>query len=367
MSQANQIDIYQHYEENRKEEEQFKYVFELKHGKKKPEFKVECKNIKKPENIYKFYGFENHHIDAFIEGYLYAAHPFELNDVLDCNSDLVYSSKRLHRNEYVNLYKSANQIDKLYNNDKKNIQFISDALSILSNIYGIISLTAEKNHPLMWAHYAQEKGFQIKFKTKELEEGIQKNLKKNNEESYGFFPINYVAKLKPIDIYGFNHGINVPFLYLTNVKLKNWSYENEWRLIVNKELMGVPNSERGFNMFPEFCTDKKNRYAYYNKSAIEEICVGNNFFSRELFEIKPIETGFLVKPIEDTKEEEKLNKFLKEIAKNFNDCFYMTNIRKKKDNESYILKRVKQQLKITKENDGFYMLTRTNKIIDEHE
>lgn len=375
MSQANQMDIFRHSEENRKEEEQFVYVYNPDAIQSK--FEVLSRN-EKPEIIYKFYGFENHHVNAFLESYLYAAHPFELNDILDCSSDLIFTSKQLDVSEYERLYQDSGTSENLktyYKNDKDNRQFISTALSVLSNIYGIISLTAEKNHPLMWAHYAQEKGFQIKFETKKLEESIQGKLKKNNEECYGFFPVNYVKKIEPIDIQKFSHGISVPFLYSTNVKLKNWSYENEWRLIVNKELMGVPNSKRGFNRLCDFPSEKKNRYVYYDKEVIKEICVGRNFFNSKAYEVKWLSDNkrIKVKPIKPHKKNKEIEsynnriKFLNHILENFSNCFYWSDVRPKKQGDGFILKRIKEKLTIEKENNGFYMLTRTNNIIDEHE
>ena len=76
---------------------------------------------------------------------------------------------------------------------------LSDVFNTATNLFEVISTTGKENNSLMWSHYTQEKDFQIKFKTTELEKSIESKITKD-EEYIGLYPINYTQKLSPIDI-----------------------------------------------------------------------------------------------------------------------------------------------------------------------
>ena len=47
---------------------------------------------KTPEYLFKYYSFGKYSIDALINNYLYASHPYELNDILDSSRFLYFTS-----------------------------------------------------------------------------------------------------------------------------------------------------------------------------------------------------------------------------------------------------------------------------------
>ena len=256
--------------------------FELVHGKTKP------------KNIYKYYGLSSNSIDALKNGYLYAAHPMELNDHLDSSNFLLGASKPMDYSFYERFLGEAygKEIERLKEYYKADIVsydgifystgFISEFWQVMSNIFGVISLTSQDKSDLMWPHYTNEKGFQIMFETNELEKSIKQQI--GSDECLGLFPMNYCENLFPIDLSDFQF-LHTPFLYLTNVKKKSWAYEDEWRFIISKNNMGVPFSKVGLDPRPDYEVDKKNRRAYYDKNIIKEITLGNNFFTGREFEI----------------------------------------------------------------------------------
>ena len=160
QAEKKNIDIYEH--------NGFKYIKD--HNDVSSKGAIIEHNKKKPENLFKFYAFNNFSIDALINSYLYASHPFELNDTLDSSPFLLYTSKSIKFSFYEKFlgpsYKDKRELQKFYKNDanKKNLcrGYISTLWEIVSNIFGIISMTGKENNPLMWPHYTQEKGFQIK-------------------------------------------------------------------------------------------------------------------------------------------------------------------------------------------------------------
>ena len=110
---------------------------------------------------------------------------------------------------------------------------------------------------LMWSHYSNHSGFVAVFDVSKLE-----------KQFHGPFPINYVERA---DSFNINKDPHLSVLYLTNIKSKCWSYEKEWRLLIeSSESMQLPNR----NDFP----DLSKRKAYYSKDSLKEIILGFNFF-----------------------------------------------------------------------------------------
>lgn len=340
----------------------FEYVKNYTTG----EFKI-LHNKQKPKNIFKFYAISKFSVDALINGYFYASHPIELNDSFDSTKFLLYSSQNLGIDYYERLIQDTmtkEEIVTLYNSDINNEQkcnwYISTHFDISTNLFGIISTTAKENNLLMWPHYTQESGFQIKFNTEKLEHSIQSKL--TDEENYlGLFPINYCSKLSPIDISAFR-AMFVPIYYATNVKTNKWEYEDEWRFVVGKQNMGVPYSKAGLDPRPDYFVRKENRYVYYDKELVEQITVANNFFNARNFEIEWLDArNVRVKPknIESNWEFKNQILFLDYVIKNFSDKFYHSGVKYELENESIILVRTKEKMEINKKDDS-YILTRTD-------
>lgn len=127
-------------------------------------------NKQKPDNIFKFYALSGYSVDALVKGYFYASHPIELNDSFDSSNFLLYTSQNLGIDFYERLLQDSltkQEILDLYKKDISSEQkckwYISNYFDIATNLFGVISTTAKENNLLMWPHYTQEVGFQIKY------------------------------------------------------------------------------------------------------------------------------------------------------------------------------------------------------------
>lgn len=328
----------------------------------------------KPKNLFKFYAMSKYSVDALIKGYLYASHPIELNDLLDSSPFLLYTSKKLDFELYDKfmgfLYEGRREklleyYEEDSNRDNLCKGYISTLWDTATNLFGIISMTTKENNALMWPHYTQEKGFQLKFKTEELEKSIENKIV-DNEEYLGLYPVNYTEKLSPIDISSYKTML-VPLYYVTNVKSKKWDYENEWRFLVGKQNMGVPYSKSGLVPREDYIVNKENRYVYYDNKIIEAITLGVNFFNGREFELGWLdEKKIKVKPKNEKTNWEYDSQvlLLDFIVNNLKDRLYYSGIKYELDeNEVHYIIRTKEKLEIDKQSDGSYILTRTNDVV----
>lgn len=321
----------------------------------------------KPVFLTKYYPLNENSINALINGYFYASHPYELNDYLDASSFLLHTTGPLDFKFYKNLFGDLMDNEKLIefykedNTEKKSCRnFIKYFWESISNIFGIISLSGSENNNLMWPHYAQEMGFQLKFNTEELEQSLKNKIGKN--DVFGLFPINYSEKLVPIDLSKFRQHY-IPFFYLTNIKLKSWEYENEWRFVIGKNYMGVPYSKSPFEIKPDFYVDIKNRFAYYNSNIIKEITLGHNYINRTRFHINRISEAItILEPIPDV--ESNINIVLLDfISENLSDKLFYSGVTYEKMGDDISVIRTKERMEIIKIENNKYQLTRTYEVI----
>ena len=145
----------------------FKYEVEYKTYTEEDKIKVDHNRVY-PKKLFKYFSISEFSIDSLINSYLYASHPLEQNDILDCSPFLWYTAHPLKFKLYESLFQdtlSPDELKSLYDNDINNEKcntYIGILWELLSNIYGIISMTGKESHPLMWPHYTKEKGFKIK-------------------------------------------------------------------------------------------------------------------------------------------------------------------------------------------------------------
>lgn len=240
---------------------------------------------KQPDEIYKYYYPNENSIDALVNQYLYATHPYLFNDSID-SSELLLDYSNITLERYKSFYKQILKpeeyikynFDEIFVEDKKNgyASIRTNFHQYFSRQYGIISLTTNPLNILMWSNYSSEKGFMI-----ELDRNcVISNLIKLNRDikNYCFRPVQYVKELEAIDMFQPPFTTpDIPFLYATNVKRAEWEYEDEWRLSVYKTDMGIP-----FNVLLPGIEDyegNEERKIYYDKSCIKAIVVGKHFFN----------------------------------------------------------------------------------------
>lgn len=179
-----------------------------------------------PEYLYKYYSLNDKNIEAFKDGYFWLSCPHEFNDPFDCSNNLILELQR------------------------DNIHGVPMIIPNNNNMLGITCFSENELCPLMWGHYANGyNGFVLKFKSK-----IFLNLL--GEEAYKL-ALNGVIYSDSPRAMSKKHPIADE--YQTSVKLKHWSYEKEWRLIVWK-------------------TEANFRKLYFSKDSIFEILLGYKVF-----------------------------------------------------------------------------------------
>jgi hypothetical protein len=326
-------------------------------------------DIAKPESIYKFYSVSNFSVEALKLGYLYASHPYELNDTLDSSIFLIGCKQRIDYSYYKQLLGQAyrDEKDLLEFYESENVEgyyshgYIKFFWDLISNIFGVISLIATDKNELMWPHYTQEKGYQIKFNTGKLEASVSE--KEGHDRCHGLFPINYTEKLNPIDFSDFPNP-TIPFFYATNVKSSKWEYEQEWRFLISKQQMGVPNTKAGLSTEQDYVGIQGNRRAFYDRSLVEEITLGHAFFTQKDFEIQRDEEQIItIKPLESENHWNFKNytELLDYIHTHLSDKLFHSGRKYEFDEDGMpYLTRTKERMEIKKVGENRYELKRTN-------
>lgn len=223
--------------------------------------------IETPSKLMKYYKVNKYSIDALINNYFYASHPFELNDPFDCFHRLI-NFDEITFDTYLKFLvdqcgNPIEKVEKLFHEDIDTLKqlFIKLFYEWIFTKLGIVSLTTRDLDILMWAHYSNHNGFLIVFDVNLL------------NQFHGPFPINYVDKAESIDI---NTTQILSILYLTNIKSKCWSYEDEWRLLYeSKKSMKFPTQPDDIELTP--------RKASYLQESIKEIVLGFDFFQDKAY------------------------------------------------------------------------------------
>ena len=194
------------------------------------------------------------------DGTLRATQVSSLNDPLECavspGSSWIDSEEGYRR--LAEILTAINELCPVISSDVINASkrfgslFLRELLAKqLSSRFGIISLSTDPRQPLMWSHYtADASGFVIGYDVDLL------RTLGSREESLR--PVVYQSKIVPIVSYDFVASLEEVINVLLSIKSDHWSYENEWRLIVELDktigtrhcdrhgqpinLMRVPNS-----------------------------------------------------------------------------------------------------------------------------
>jgi hypothetical protein len=195
-----------------------------------PDIKIEI-----PKFLNKYYPLNSLSIESLEKGYFFINHPEGYNDPFESFKGF------LLKNEiggYIDFFRH----------------------------FGIISFSKEDLNQLMWAHYCNQNGFLLKFKTDYLKTIF-----------HGPYPINY-QKSKPI--LSNIKDIQVKLFFITNVKPYIWNYENEFRFLYEsaKEL-GLPKFDNYETINSKIPIS--NRFKPYDNEKIEELIIGYKFFIEE--------------------------------------------------------------------------------------
>lgn len=187
---------------------------------------LELKRLHMPKKLYRYRALSDENIGNYrkseiIGGELYMSHPNELNDPFEVSSKLGASSPSAYMKDkemFISSFKELMSPD-----DYEDVFTGDDWYEKLA------AYVAEKSAPAdnlpMWHHYTNgHTGICLEYDTESIENIYQINR---------LFPVFYVDKMPdmPEKMFHKRHPQFGFFEYLAIHKLKDWSYENEWRLV----------------------------------------------------------------------------------------------------------------------------------------
>ena len=175
--------------------------------------------ISVPKYLYKYFSLNDYSLDGLENDYIYLSNPKDFNDPFDCNRNLI-AEKRKELSDW---------------------QYV-ERLNNISDI-GIASFSENGMEPLLWSHYANSyHGFCLKFNVESLIDSQNDSVK-----------LKRVIYSQAPEVISQEHPFSSYYQYL--LKLNNWSYEKEWRLLFQNP------------------SNAENRFSF-DKNCIEEISVG---------------------------------------------------------------------------------------------
>lgn len=276
-----------------------------------------------PESVFKYYYNNENSIDALTKNYLFATHPLSFNDSID-SSELLLNLENITEERYIGIFKrllkpeilKEYDFKTIFPEDQKNSFMVARKFiyEYFTRQVGLISFTTQPLNILMWSHYSSESGFIVELDKKCL----INNLRQHNEDinNYCFRPVQYVKELESIDM--FQESFKTPdlsFLYMTNVKRNEWEYEDEWRLAIYKNDMGVPFSF--LNIGTENYAGSQERKIYYSHDCVKSIVLGKHFFNGKNCSAVSQDLIFNIC-------DEKFKSLVQNIYKNYNDKIFMS-------------------------------------------
>jgi|GEM_PF-1659061 hypothetical protein len=175
--------------------------------------------ISAPKYLYKYFSFNDFSIDSLENDYIYLSNPKDFNDPFDCNRNLITEQRK----------------------ELRDWQYV-ERLNDISDI-GITCFSENGMEPLLWGHYAHSyRGFCLKLNVESLINDQNDSVK-----------LKKVIYSQAPEAISQEHPFSDYYQYL--LKLNNWKYEQEWRLLFEKP------------------SATENRF-YIDRNCIEEISVG---------------------------------------------------------------------------------------------
>lgn len=183
----------------------------------------------KGQSFYKYYSLEKYNVDALTNLYIYAAHPCQLNDPLDCAEKLIkFDSEECVSIFWDYLFPSVAEYCEFKN--ESIMMFTQKAYkTFLYTKWGGLSLSKKWNDISMWSAYCNHRGFCAEFDILEFP-----------FNTTGPFHVNYQKNLTTLSVD--KDTLPIATIYQTNVKLKCWEHEDEWRILIE--------NPQGFDMEP---------------------------------------------------------------------------------------------------------------------
>lgn len=223
-------------------------------------------------SFYKFYALNRNSVEALTHPYIYATHPCQLNDPLDCADDLIdfddFDTAR-SLSLFGNLY---SEVSEMCNYDEESIiEF--EKVAFRTYYYmrlGIFSLTKNSDDISMWSAYTNHKGFCIEF-----------DVNKIPYDLWGPFPLNYQKELNSVSLK--NASLPLASLIQTNVKLDCWEHEQEWRLLIQcpEDYYMEPFGFKSDDIKSRMSDDLRERKLDIPLQCFKSVCLGSKFFDND--------------------------------------------------------------------------------------
>lgn len=279
-------------------------------------FKVIPPSEMKCDSFFKYYALNDNSVDALTKCYVYASHPNQFNDSVDCNSKILNFETAQVRDlqglygEYYSRF-----LEYYGGEDMLKLHASEHFKEVAYRHIGIVSLAPQNDNAYLWHVYAQDgQGFCVEF-----------DVDKFPFKYYGPNPIQYVDKLSQ---FGVDGNVQTALFVQTNVKTKTWEKEEEWRLLVSNP-EGIDFNSWGedgtLNLQSNF-GDEHNRKMRYPLAAIKSVTLGAHFFRSPSIRCYPVtEEEFECVFLDDT---EKLRCQVLDffIGKPFESFFVINNL-----------------------------------------
>lgn len=224
-------------------------------------------DIQRPSTFYKYYALTKYNVEALTNMYLYATHPNQLNDPLDCAEELIaFDDIDVIQSFWESLYPT---VLALCNSNEEAIKEFTRKTykTYLYMKWGVLSLSANCLDIPMWSAYTYHDGFCIEL-----------DFSNFPYKTVGPYPINYLDKLESISVN--KNTIQLATIIQTNIKNSSWKHENEWRL-----LLECP-ADFYMEPFGYFATELKKAYPDYHDRKfkypmrrLKSVCLGKKFFN----------------------------------------------------------------------------------------
>ena len=218
-----------------------------------------------PRTFFKYYALSKNSVDALTNLYVYASHPAHLNDPFDCDMQLAKIEDEA--NAKVLWERLYDQVRSKFGIDEQSFfQYSTEVFTTLMfRKWGVLSLTDNCSNSIMWSSYANNNGFCLEW-----------DIRQFSFAKRGPFPIHYVEKVEEVS--SKDYDVQTMALIQSNVKLQDWAYEHEWRLMIQPpvgfDMMSFGKDADKFNQMP----DLHNRKFKYPLCALKSITLGINFF-----------------------------------------------------------------------------------------
>lgn len=210
-----------------------------------------------PGLIYKYCPLNLNSLRVLIDNKLYLGPPINFNDPFEGDFEFKKANKLPDKDILVKLFGKPRVDLSLYSLADYNEITEFYLRNLIKNKYGVSCFSTINNNPLMWGHYSDSrKGICLEFDTTKLISSFDKLYSNQNVK---LEKVRYTKKLLKLEakLKGNNILYGKDRYNFLSIKQRHWSYEKEYRLIVNID------------------DDNYSRYFHLENDCITKIIIGD--------------------------------------------------------------------------------------------